>query len=830
MTTLAADIRYAWRMMRKAPLVTAIAIASLTVGVGVNCAMYSVADLLAFRSLPIKDADKVLEISTRISSATGFSSRGGLGYAEFRDLQRDSKLFSSLAADTEVELSYADMSEGGADSNHPNVLASARAITAGYFDVLGLHLAMGRDFTGAEDTVLNTHASVIISYDWWIRRHGKDPEILNKQVRINNQTFTIIGVAPESFLGLDHFQRTDFFIPVAMQSIAHTSKNGVASYNDPKDRWLNVYGRLADKATQSQANSELTAIASRWAQIHPESNADRTLRALTGSETANENSPGNLALSIGMLIMTGLVLLIGCANVANILMSRASGRRKEIAVRLAIGASRGRLIRQLLTESAMLSAIGTAGGLLAAYWAINFLHGIQLPTDLPVTLDFELNRNALLFALGAGVLTTFLFGLAPALQLSRPDLVPALKSATQTVPSGRFRIPFRSVLVSGQLAVSLLLLVLSGLVLKGLNVMENRRTGFRLDHSLMMTLDPRMSGYTEEQGNRLHLRVLDHLRHEPGVQGATLIYPVLTGNEGDTTSIWIEGYEMPKDRDSLRMWSAKVDESYFDTMETPIISGRAFRETDDASHPLVVIVNQKMAETYWPNQNPVGKRIRIGGSKGDWAEVIGVSGNGIYRETLEPQSNFLYRAWRQSPTPYATMIIHTSGDPTSEAAELRTAVRAVDPSLTLYDVRSFEKLYRGKAMLGPHLITSMLTSLGALGLLLALTGLYGVIAYSVAQRTREIGIRMSLGATESNVRRMVLWQGLRYFLFGAPIGVALSFLFMNPLHIFLAGVSPYSLDTLLGIPILMALVTAFAALFPAQQAARVHPTQALRQE
>jgi predicted permease len=815
-------------MMRKAPLVTAIAIASLTIGVGVNCAMFSVADLLSFRSLPIPDPGKVLQITGRLSSGgTGYASRSGLSYDEFRDLQRDSKLFSTIAADSEVELSYANMDDGR-ETNHPSVLASARAITAQYFDVLGLHLAMGRNFSDAEDTVLNTHPSVIISYDWWIRRHAKDPAILNKQVRINNRAFTIIGVAPESFLGLDRYQRTDFYIPVAMQAVAHTSK--AASYQDRKDRWLNVYGRLAPGVTQTQANSELLAIASRWAQIHPESNADRTLRALTEGEITVENSPGNLALSIGMLIMTGLVLLIGCANVANILMSRASGRRKEIAVRLAIGASRGRLIRQLLTESAMLSVLGTAGGLLAAYWAINFLHGIQLPTDLPVTLDFELNRNALLFALAAGVLTTFLFGLAPALQLSRPDLVPALKSATQTVPSGRFRIPFRSVLVSGQLAVSLLLLVLSGLVLKGLNVMENRRTGYRLDHSLMMTLDPRMSGYTEEQGNRIHLRVLDRLRHEPGVQGASLIYPVLTSNDGDVTPIWIEGFEMPKDRDSLRIWSAKVEESYFDTMETPIIAGRTFRETDDATHPQVIIVNEKMAETYWPNQNPVGKRVRIGGSKGEWAEVVGITGNGIYRETLELKSSFLYRPWRQSPTPYATLMIHTSGDPNSEATQLRSAVRAVDPSLTLYDVRSFEQLYRGKAMLGPHLVTSMLTAIGALGLLLALTGLYGVIAYSVAQRTREIGIRMSLGATESNVRRMVLWQGLRYFLYGAPLGVALSFLFMSPLNLFLAGVNPYSPDTLLGIPLLMGIVTASAALFPAQQAARVHPTQALRQE
>jgi predicted permease len=825
MTAFFADLRYALRMMRKSPLVTVIAVASLTLGIGANCAMFSVADLLAFRPLPVKDSSKILEIYTGLESG----GRARLSYPEFRDLKTEARTFSKIAVSTERTLTYADAGEVQ-EANHPSVLASASAVSADYFDVLGLRLAIGRAFNEAEDRVLNANPAVIISYDWWVRRHGKDAGILNRQVRINNRIFTVVGVAPEGFHGLDRYQWTDFYIPTAMQDAAYPSKAGVRPYEDRADRWLNVYARLADGATRDRANAEMKAIASRWGQVHPETNLRRVLRGLTEVEAREEDSPSTYAVSVGMLVMTGLVLLIGCANVANILMSRASGRRKEIAVRMAIGAGRGRLIRQLLTESAMLSVLGTLLGVAAAYWVVHLIHGIHLPTDLPVTIDVQVDQRALLFASIAGVLTTFLFGLAPALQLSRPDLVSALKSAIQTMPVGRFRVPLGSVLVTGQLGVSLLLLMISGLVLKGLDVMEHRQTGFRRDHSLLMSLDPRMNGYSADESRRLHERVLERVRQEPGVQGATLIYPVLTGPDGDMTKIWIPGFELPKDRDSIRVLSAYVEAGYFETMDTPLLAGRGFRETDDEAHPNVVVINQKMAATYWPGQDAVGKRIRIGGSKGDWAEVIGIAGNGIYRETLEPQSTFLFRAWRQNPAGVATMIVHTAGEPTSQALQLRGAIRQVDPALTVFDVRSLEQLYIGKSMLGPRFVTSILTVIGAIGLVLALTGLYGVIAYSVARRTREIGIRMSLGATGAGVRRMVLWQGLRYFLIGAPLGMALSFLFLKPLDLFLAGVSPYSLDTLLGIPVLLGLVAAAATLFPAQQAARVLPTQALRQE
>jgi len=814
------DIRFSFRVMKKTPGITAVAVLSLALGIGANCAMFSMVDALVFSPLQVPDPHRVLNIYSG-NHDYGLSS---LSYPEFEDLRREAKSYEGLVGSSMMTL---NLGEAGSSTERPPQIVQGAAVSAGYFEAMHVPITLGRGFSTEEERALNGSAAAVISRDLWKRRYQSDPNVRGREIRINGTHYTIVGVTPESFHGLDRWVWCDLYIPLTMQKTLASAGSAKDLYTSRKDRWIRAYGRLRGGVSESQANAELRTIASQWEQAYPDSNRGRLLRGISESKSRIEDSPETQSICLALLTLVGLILLIGCANVANILLSRASSRKREIAVRIAVGASRGRLIAQLLTESAMLSAAGGALGLGFAYWLTSLLRGIQMPTDLPVRFNAQLDERALLYAGIAALLTTFLFGLVPSLQVSRPDLIPALKNVTQSVGHSRWRIPFRGALVTGQLAVCTVLLIMSALMLKGMIALEGKDPGFHRENRLLLTLDPRLQNYTPDAGKQLYQRVLERARQQPGVLSATVIDPVLTGPEGDYVSFIVEGYQMPKDRESEGANCASVEPGYFEAMESPIVKGRALRESDDANHPLVLVVNETLAAKYWPKQDPIGKRVRI---KQEWAEVVGVAKNGIYFEAMDEERAFVFRSFRQNYTGRATVVLRTQGEPTSMATPMRTLIRELDPTLAVFDVRSLSSLYQGKALLGAHLLLYTMEGMGVLGLALALIGLYGVVAYSVSMRFKEIGIRMSLGASRASVLSMVLRQALLYFAIGAPIGLALAVAFITPLRFILGGINPYAFDVFLGIPVLFALVTLAAAMQPATTAARINPITALRSE
>jgi predicted permease len=819
MGSLWQDIRFSLRMLLKHRTFTLVAVLSLAIGIGANSAMFSFADGLLLRPLPVRQPSQVLTVQDR--TATGFGSGDSMSYTDYADYRDQNKTFSGLVAYTMVPFGF---------SQRPDALAQIKyglLVSGNLFQAMGVHPIVGRDFRADEDQAPGRDAVVILGYDFWKNQFNADREVIGRTVRLNGVDFTVIGVAPEEFIGLDSMFRNAFFVPIHMSpSLAGNPKHNILEGRDR--RVLTVKGRLRPGVGIAQAQAEFTALAKGLAQAYPGTNHDRTILVRTELATRIDHDGPDAALIAMLIGLSTLVLLVACANVASLLLSRSRARSREMAVRLAIGAGRTRLVRQLLTESLL---IGLAGGVLSlavARLGLMLLQRIQVPTDMPLIFNFQLDTRVLLFSLASSLASVLFFGLAPALQTARTDLVPALKSLDAD-SGGKKRFWGRNVLVVSQVALSLVLLVVTAMMYRGFSNVLGAGPGYRTSHLLMMSFDPSLVKFNEAQAQQFYKQIADRVVTLPGVKSAALAASIPMSPNQNSTEIVPEGYQLPKGQENVSTFSNIVNPHYFETIGIPISRGRAFLETDTADSAKVAVVNENLAKKYWPNQDPIGRRFRLNDDKGDWVQVVGVARNAKYIFITEPPMEYLYMPLAQHAQTRMSLLAESVGESSGLVGELREMVRSIDSNQPIYDVRTMEDLYAKRAVDTPNLILQAVGSLGMMGLLLAMVGLYGLVANSVSRRTREFGIRIAIGAGRGQVLGLVLRQGFVLAITGIAIGLVLSIGAARGLKAaFITSQSDPM--AIIVVPPLLLLVTMLAAYVPALRASRVDPLTALRDE
>jgi putative ABC transport system permease protein len=819
------DLRYALRSFRHSPTFTLVALASLAIGIGANCAAFSWADALLLRPLTVPRPAEVLTVGSTMPIQGALADLLRASYPEYTAIRDRTKTFDGLLAFNSLS--------GGLTATRDELpkLKLGMMVSANFFDVLGVRPELGRTFRPEEDVVPGRDAVIILSHRLWQQQFGADPSILGRRVYLIAVPFTVIGVAPPGFLGLEQFVQSDFYLPLMMWP--RLSSDSTFRPLEARDvRYLIVKGRLKPGVDLSEAQAELSVLAKNLARTYPDTNRNRDIVVRTEFQTRVAQMPPIATLIALLTTLAAAVLFVACANVAGLLTSRGPARAREMAVRSAIGAGRSGLIRQLMTESFVIAVGGGLLGLAVGAASVKLFQQIQIPTDLPILFTFQLDRRALLFGLIVAVASSLLFGLAPAIQTSRVDLTSVMKG-TEDVSGGR-RAWGRSLLVTGQVAVSVVLLVIATFAHRGFRQELGSGPGYRIDHLLMMSFDTSLVRYTDGESRRFYDRLLDRARSMPGVRSATLAsaVPMQTVRLGAATVV-PEGYEFSPGKENISVMSARVGEGYFSTIRIPIVRGRDFQREDSPDAPLVAVVNELFAQHYWPGQDPIGKRLRLQnpGRADSSVEVVGVAKNSKYLLLAEPPTEYLYLPYRQDPVSDMILLTESEGDPSSLVTPLRNLVRALDANQPIFDVWTMEEFYQISTVGLMDTIIGMVAAMGMMGLALSIVGLYGLVAYAASRRTKEIGIRMALGADRAAVLRMVLRQGIVLAMVGLVAGLLASVgagELLAAAFVGERGVRDF-MSLLLVAPVVLA-VTALAAYIPARRASRLDPMKALRYE
>jgi predicted permease len=817
-----ANLRFAVRTLAKSPSFTLIAIVSLALGIGANTAMFSYVDAVLLRPLPVPDSGRIVEID---STAPG-TRLGRLSYADYVDLRDRTKTIQALTC---YDFFVAGIA---ARADEVPKYGLNAAVSGNFFSGLRIQPALGRGFRSDEDVAAGRDPVAVISYHVWDRDFARNQSVLGRRIRVNGSEFTIVGVAPENFTGPQAFVNPDLYIPMhaIQQAVSGASPDYLTSR---KNRSAVLLGRLAPGASAAAAQSELRTIARGLAAQYPEANRDRTVTVLDYVRACFENSPTDAILALTLLGITGLVLLIACANVANLLFGRGTARAKEIAIRMAIGASRGALIRQLLTESLLLAVAGGLAGIGLGYLGVRFLAAIPIPSDFPVSLGTHMDMRLLAFSLAVSLATGVAFGLVPALRATRGDLASSIK----TGDSGPARISIlrglvagRNVLVAAQLALSVVLLVIAADCIQGFQAAWRIDPGFRVDHTLFFSLDPNIQRYDEARTRDFYTKLTGRLR-ESGISAVSMASSIPFSTGQSSRKYFAEGAQPLPSEDAPRAYSYKIDEHYFPLMETKIVRGRGLDSRDTAKSPRVAVINELLARKLFGKDDPIGRHFRVDSADGPLLQVVGVAKQGIYTYWAEPAQEAAWTPFSQDYSSQMYIEMRTAGDPGAFAAVVREQVHALDPGMPIFRISTMAAFFHDRAMLGPRLIAQIVTATGAMGLFMAVIGLYGVVAYAVSRRTREIGIRLAVGATPASVMRLVLNQGAVFTAVGLAIGLALVIpLARGVVPNFVVGTNPLGAIVLLGVPALLAAATIAACWIPARRAARVDPTRTLRQE
>jgi predicted permease len=820
---LAANLRFAVRTLAKSPSFALIAIVSLALGIGANTAMFSYVDAVLLRPLPVPDSSRIVEVDST-SPETRF---GRISYADYVDLRDHTKTLQALAC-------Y-DFFLGGTATHPaqvPKFLLNA-SVSGNFFSGLGIEPALGRAFRDDEDAVAGRDLVAVISYRLWESEFGRDRSVLGREIRVNGSRFTIVGVAPEKFTGPQAFVNPDVYVPMhARQQAVPEAKADY--FTSRKNRSSVLLGRLKPGVSAGEAQAELRTIAHGMAAQYPDTNRDRTVSVLDYVRARFETDPTDATLALTLLGITGLVLLIACANVANLLLGRGTARAKEIAIRMAIGGSRAALVRQLLTESLLLAAAGGVASIGLGYLGVKFLRSIPIPSDFPIALGAEMDTRLLVFSLAVSLVTGVAFGLAPALRATRNDLSSAIKASD----SGPVRVSVlrgilsgRNLLVTAQLALSVILLVLSADCIRGFQAAWRIDPGFRMDHTLFFSLDPNIQRYDETKTRDFYKKLTDRLRDTSGVTAVSMSSSIPFSTGQSFHKYFAEGAQPRTSGEAPTACSYKVDEHFFPLMETRIVRGRAFDSRDTAKSPRVAVINELLAAKLFGKSDPISRRFRLDAADGPEVQVIGVTKQGIYFYWAEPAKEAVWTPFSQAYSSQMYIEMRTEGDPAAFAAAVREQVRALDPSMPIFRISTVAAFFRDRAMLGPTLIAQIVTATGVMGLFMAMIGLYGVVAYAVSRRTREIGIRLAIGATPARVMRMVLNQGAILTMIGLAIGLGLTIpIARSVVPTFVVGTDPLGAIVLLGVPAVLTAATMAACWIPAQRAARVDPTEALRQD
>jgi predicted permease len=815
------DIRFAFRSLRRTPGLTAFVVITLALGIGMTSATFSMVDALIFRPYPVPHPSSIVTLV----STTHDSPFDDFSYREYLDIRDKTTSYVGVVANADME-AVGFSAEAGTTPR----IKGGMMVSGNYFHVLGVEPRLGRGFRQDEDQVPGRNPVVVLGPDFWRHEFAGDQSVLGRTILLNGTKFTVIGVAPDRFPGMLTFGDPDFYMPLAMAPVFTTNlqKN---FFEDRDDRELSVKARLKPGVTLEQARNELAVIAKNFESEYPQVNRSRGAAVYTQFQTRTIEDD-NWKFGVIFLILALAVLLVACTNVAGLLLSRARARAREIAVRLALGAGRLRLIRLLLTESLVLATFGGLAGIAIGYGVVEWFHSKQsivFATELPMAVPFHMDKRVLLACVALSALSALLCGLAPALQSTRVDLVSALKSADVDVPV-RKRLWGRNMLVVAQVAMSLMLLTASFLMARGFQHDLTEGHSFAKDHLLMTRFDPRLIQYNATQTQQFYKLLAERIRETPGVQSEALMQNVPLGvDDFDGMTFVPDGFQMPPDRANFNSTMDTIDEGYFATMGIPILRGRAFLPSDTADSPRVAIVNEHFAKHYWPSGDAVGKHIRLDSSAGTPLEIVGVAQT-IRSQNMASATDFLYLPLAQHPVARMTLMLRSSGDPLQLVQPVKDVVRSLDSNLPMLQTRPYEDFYLNQAVRGPRIAIDLVGSMGLVGLLLAVAGLYGLVAYNVSRRTREIGIRIALGAASSDVLRLVLGKGLVLVGLGTVIGLAMGFALeqlMNSMLFDSGGVD--ILAYAIVVPT-MFLVTMLAAYVPARRATNIAPTQALRYE
>jgi putative ABC transport system permease protein len=812
------DLRYGARMLMKNPGFTLIAVMTLALGIGANTAVFSFINPLLFKPLSgVTEPERLAQIS-RTYDGHGYS---GASYPDYLDYRDRNTVMSGLVVKAGGSFNLND----GREAER----VEGELVSGNFFDVLGVKPEQGRLLTPADDSESGDNLVVVVSHGLWRRRFNADPDVIGKTIKLNGYVYTLVGVADEEFEGIRAGAKMDIWIPVT--TLRQTDPSWTGVLNDRGHGWLEVFGRLRPGVTIDRANAEFSTIARRLEQVYPDTNAKDGARVGARVDPDLGMDP-EVRMKLGQFSFipfaaVGIVLLIACANVAGLLLARANARRKEIGARLAVGASRPRIVRQLLTESLMLALLGGALGVLVGVWMTRGVISV-LPNDfrdLSFKFDFSVDWLVLAFTLAASTLTGALFGLIPAMQASRTDLVSALKDTRST---GGRRTGLRSAMVVTQVALSFVLLIAAGLLVRTLRNARAIDLGYQVESLLTARIDLPKQNYNEAQGRIFQRRLTERLEALPGVQSVSLAdrLPLNDGRGG--MAIFPE-----RDGQSVQTFANRVSHRYLETMKIQLLAGRQFNESDDVKASRVAIISETLQRRAWPNENPLGKRFSIGRPTdvgyAPMVEVVGVARDITLRDLFEPAGQMVYFPLLQNYRAGIALHIRSTANPEQLAAAVRREAAALDPNLPVYRIRMLEDHFTA-ALTPQRLLTQLISGFGLLALALAGAGLYGSLAYSVSQRRQEIGLRIALGAESRDVLRLVVFDGMKLTMLGLIIGLPASYGLTKLMKSYLYGVSLTDPLTFAVISATLLTVTLLACYAPARRAASVDPMVALRCE
>ena len=812
------DLRYALRTLARSPGYAMVAAASVAIGVAGTATVFSIVNGLLFKPLPVAEPDRVAAVYTGDYSSGRF---GATSYPDLVSFKQAIPAFDHLVGIGLVPTSLTI----GKDARR----AVFELVSSDYFSGLGIPLAIGRGFLPAEEQPGGASV-MVISYTVWQSRFGGRSDVLGQTASLGGHPFTIIGVAARGFGSVFRGLGADGWAPISSDALLEPGNDLLTERGN---RSLLVFGHLAPGATLEQARSQASIVAARlheefprlWTNLREQ---PRELSVLSEFQTRLDPAIGGPVMGVGglLFLVVATVLLIACANVAGLFLVRAIGRQREIAVRLALGASRRRVVTQLVTESVVIALIGGMGGALAATWLAQLIATIRLPLPVPLSFDFSPDIRVFAFALAASIAAGLLVGVLPALQATNPKLLPALKD--QGGGSRGMRSRLRSAFVVGQAALTLTLLVVGGLFIRSLQQAARIDTGFSAKDGLVLDTDVGLTGYDDAHTHLFQQQLLEKVRAIPGVTAAGITAALPLSLDGNRGALTIEGYA-PGPHEDMEIGRGAASPRFFEALELPLVKGRPFAESDRTDGPGVAIVSEAFARKYWPGQEALGRRVSFNGDQGPWVTVVGVAKDTKYESLGEEPSPYIYRPLTQVSRARTSLLVRTAGDATAIAAQLRAVVQAIDPELPIVDLRTLHD-HLAFSLLPARAGGIALGGFGLLGLLLASLGIYGVVAYGVSQRRREIGIRMALGAEGREVIRRAVLEGMRLVLIGLGAGLVLATGAAILGRQLLYGLAPLDPVSFAGAILVFVVVALVASWIPARQAAAVNPMEALRQE
>lgn len=813
MHTLYQDVRYGLRQMKRNLGFTLAAVLCIALGIGANTATFSIANSFLRPKPMVQKPERLVRMYIEWASGLKF---GSFSYPDYVDLRNRNDVLDGLVAESVQKFHL--------NSGNRNEAVVGAIVSGNYFSVLGVQPAQGRAFLPEEDRTPGTHAVTVISHGLWQRRFGGDPGIIGRSLQLSGHQFTIIGVTPAGFSGSNIAVEPELWVPLMMHAQALP---GSTDLNERGGHWLNfITGRLKPGVTVAQAGASLNAVMNHLAEEYPATNKGVTIVVYPEAEASLHPVVRNAFVSFLALMfaVVGAILLLACANVAGLLLARMSGRRREIAIRLAIGAGRGQLLRQLLVESILLSLVAGGIGLLLGIGLVRMIQAVPLPANLPLKFDVRMDNRVLLFTFAVAVLTGIIFGLAPAWQAIRQNLVSALKEGTQSLGGKSSRL--RQAMVIGQVALSLILLIGAGLTIRSLQNVRNLDPGFNPDRQIITSLDLDLQGYKEAAGRQFFRSLRERVTSLPGVASVGLSYRLPLSLSSSQREAVPEGWQTPPDSDDPSIDYSIVDHGYLEAMGIPLLRGRGFAESDNAEGRPVLVVNQKFAERFWPGEDAIGKRVRTAGKE---HEVIGVVPTGKYFSLGEDPKPFMYLPWQQNYRGTMTLHVRAQGDEFGLFDPVRTAIRSLDNTLPIADMQTMHGAI-GFALLPARLAAGAVSGFAVLALLLAAVGLYGVISFTVSQATKDIAIRMALGAQSQQIISLVMKQGMKLTGLGLAGGLAGGLGLAVLMTRLLYGVSAMEPFAYLLAIVLLGGIALLAAWIPARRATQVDPLVTLRTE